>query len=269
MNMINTLEVRKVHHHIVIYIEDKPPVLTMSVDGCHHYRRHCELKAPCCNTFYVCRKCHDDAKGNHHLIDRFAVREMRCLYCHTEQAISNQCVVCEKQMAHYYCDICHLFDDDRDKVFWHCVSCGFCRFVRGTEQHEHCEQCHSCMPLGHDTHVNMDTNCPICLESLSHGPDTITQPGPCDHLLHEKCYLEYISQGHYSCPLCARTFATCDMTQRWSLYDHEIATQPMPDEYRDIPVSFKCNDCRTIEKTTLNLIGYKCSVCRGYNTLTV
>ena len=237
------------------------------MDGCQHYRRHCELKAPCCGTFHVCRKCHDESMG--HLIDRFSVTEMRCLYCHTEQPVSNRCVKCEQVMARYYCEICHLFDDDKDKEFWHCHSCGFCRFVRGNEQHQHCTQCRTCMPLGHDRHIDMSANCPVCLESFSSGCDACIIPGPCDHPIHEKCYVSYISRGNYTCPICTRTYATLDMTQRWSLMDHEIQLQPMPDIYKEMAVTFQCNDCNSQEKSTMNLIGYKCSQCKGYNTVVV
>lgn len=243
----------------------------MQTNGCSHYRRNCELLAPCCNTFYTCRKCHDETIGEDHVMDRYKVTTMRCLYCKTVQPVSNECVQCEKEMANYYCDICHFYDDDdKEKYLWHCEECGYCRNIMvGVEKYTHCSECNVCMPVGHTIHINMDTNCPICMEKMNRGYDRCLLPGPCQHTLHEKCYLEYRSHGKYSCPVCSKTFATLDMTSYWAIYDREIISQPMPETYKDIPVIFLCNDCNIKESTTLNLIGYKCRQCVGYNTVAV
>ncbi len=33
-------------------------------------------------------------------------------------------------MARYYCNICHLFDDEPGRDIYHCPFCNFCRQVR-------------------------------------------------------------------------------------------------------------------------------------------
>ncbi len=240
----------------------------MQDHGCVHYKRHCEIKAPCCNTFHVCRKCHDSAVSDGHEMDRYIVKEMRCLFCLTEQPISNQCIQCQSLMANYYCDICHFFDDNREKDIWHCGSCGLCRAVMKNEKRlEHCFSCHSCMPSEHTVHIDVDNNCAICMESTLKGYKPCILPGPCEHILHDQCYNEYRKQGKYKCPTCSKTYATVNAASIWALYDREIQLQPMPEEYKDIQVSFLCNDCNVKEISTLNLIGYKCSQCGGYNTV--
>jgi uncharacterized CHY-type Zn-finger protein len=32
--------------------------------GCSHYKRGCTLKAKCCEQFWGCRKCHDEASDD-------------------------------------------------------------------------------------------------------------------------------------------------------------------------------------------------------------
>ena len=236
-------------------------------DGCQHYRRHCELKAPCCNEFYTCRKCHDhDVPG--HTMDRFNVSEMRCLYCMTTQSVSNECVVCHRQMAHYYCEVCHLFNDDTTQSIIHCVHCGVCMKSRGpdNEPFEHCFQCNNCLPVGHTVHYDFTTVCPICQEHMVGSP--IILPG-CGHAMHQECERLYIEAGNYKCPLCMVVLDYLDMSPVWSDMDNAIRNQPMPVEYADVTVSFQCNDCHTRHSAPINFIGYKCPQCGGYNTAKV
>jgi len=94
-------------------------------------------------------------------------------------------------------------------------------------------------------------------------------PGPCGHSLHKKCYDVYRSHGNYKCPVCAKTYATINTTLIWAHYDAQIEAQPMPDEYKEMPITFLCNDCNIKTDATLNLIGYKCPHCSGYNTVSV
>jgi hypothetical protein len=89
---------------------------------CNHYDRKCTLIAPCCNTAFGCRICHDDCpqlppkiqpkpkasksryhrsaslpssftsmaasqpEDTHHTIDRFAIKEVICRECFTRQS---------------------------------------------------------------------------------------------------------------------------------------------------------------------------------------
>ena len=56
--------------------------------GCTHYRRRCQKKCNECNEFFTCRVCHDESKYHNeldylksHKMDRFKVKEIRCLNC--------------------------------------------------------------------------------------------------------------------------------------------------------------------------------------------
>lgn len=243
------------------------------LDGCGHYKRFCQVKAPCCDEYYVCRKCHDEA--NDHIMDSLIVTEMKCLLCNTEQTVSNKCInpMCATQMGNYYCDICHLFENRINIKLWHCHDCGIC--VRPIDSCPdtiiaHCFECNGCDNVNHTTHINRDNNCPVCLESLKISDLVVIKPGQCTHLMHEVCYREYRSHGNYNCPVCSKTFSFTNVDILWATIDREILLQPMPEGFKDLPpVTFLCNDCNTKEQATLNLIGYKCSQCGGYNTVKV
>ncbi|PON61053.1 43kDa postsynaptic protein [Parasponia andersonii] len=134
--------------------------------GCKHYKRNCKLVAPCCNQLYNCLRCHDDMAG--HLIDRKSVTEMMCMQCLKIQPIGPTCSTasCSKfSMARYFCRICKIFDDERDKCF-------------------------------------MD-NCPICHEDIftSSLPVKALQ---CGHLMHSKCFEDYTCTN-YTCPICCKS----------------------------------------------------------------
>lgn len=40
------------------------------IDRCSHYRRRCQIRAPCCDEIFDCRHCHNEAK----VIDSHPVR---------------------------------------------------------------------------------------------------------------------------------------------------------------------------------------------------
>lgn len=88
------------------------------VYGCKHYKRKCSLVAPCCNKVVACRFCHDETSD--HQMDRYAVKCMVCNLCGREQDVAGSCAHCGEQMARYYCDICHLFDDEEERSIYHC-----------------------------------------------------------------------------------------------------------------------------------------------------
>jgi hypothetical protein len=67
------------------------PILPASEtnSACVHYERNCNLVAPCCNTAYGCRICHDElCPPGHPPMNRFMVREVMCKSCNTRQAAS-------------------------------------------------------------------------------------------------------------------------------------------------------------------------------------
>lgn len=128
------------------------PRVIIQTHGCTHYRRHCQIKAPCCGQFFSCRHCHDEEITGHR-INRFEIKEMQCSYCSTVQPISNKCIACDKEMAHYFCDICHLFDDDSEKNLWHCMHCGYCIKTPVNKSYAHCFECNTCRDKDHIEYV--------------------------------------------------------------------------------------------------------------------
>lgn len=239
-----------------------------NVYGCIHYIKNCKIKAPCCNEYFTCRRCHDDNKVNDHKINRCMITEMVCFYCFTSQSISNECIHCKKQMANYYCNVCKFFDGDTNKKIWHCDKCNVCRGLGGNNhnvKHEHCDLCNTCMDVNHTYHSNINCNCSICNENLSNSIKTVISPEPCHHIIHADCFEEYIRKGNYKCPVCSKTYSLLDMTNYWHIIDNEIEEHPMPEEYQ-YDVEFLCNDCNIKDMGPFNIFGYKCKKCHGYNT---
>ncbi|KAL0312022.1 UNVERIFIED_CONTAM: putative E3 ubiquitin-protein ligase RZFP34 [Sesamum radiatum] len=90
--------------------------------GCSHYRRRCQIRAPCCNEIFDCRHCHNEAKNNicvdqklRHDVPRHLIEKVICSLCDTEQEVQQVCTNCGVCMGRYYCAICKLFDDDVSK----------------------------------------------------------------------------------------------------------------------------------------------------------
>ncbi|KAH3760721.1 RING finger and CHY zinc finger domain-containing protein 1 [Pelomyxa schiedti] len=83
--------------------------------GCRHYRRNCELLAPCCGNWVSCRFCHNEGVADGTMMtragrscgveemDRRAVKRVRCLLCRTEQPPTRTCQSCSNDFACYWC----------------------------------------------------------------------------------------------------------------------------------------------------------------------
>ncbi|KAL8570633.1 hypothetical protein ACOMHN_039070 [Nucella lapillus] len=235
--------------------------------GCKHYRRNCALIAPCCNTQYVCRVCHDEKEGTHEL-NRKNVSRIVCLKCKTEQDIRQFCKQesCGIEFGKYFCETCRLYDNE-DKKQFHCKGCGLCR-VGGEENFFHCDKCDLCLSINlKDNHkcvekVSHDM-CPVCLEDL-HTSRLALHISPCGHILHRQCYTECLKKGHYTCPSCNESMI--DMEDVWKEVDDEVQSVDMPEEYRDIEVDIICRDCHQGSKTKFHVLGLKCQHCGSYNT---
>ncbi|KAK1892926.1 RING finger and CHY zinc finger domain containing protein 1 [Dissostichus eleginoides] len=204
--------------------------------GCEHYVRSCLLKAPCCGKLYVCRLCHD-AEENHEM-DRFKVREVQCSECQTVQEAQQTCQQCNVNFGEYYCDICHLFDKNKEQ--YHCQPCGICRIGPREKQ-----------------------NCPVCMEDI-HTSRIGAHVLPCGHLLHKTCFDDMVRTGAYRCPLCMHS--ACSMEYHWKQIDKEISLSPMPTEYQGATVKILCNDCQTHCTVPFHVLGMKCTGCGSYNT---
>ena len=89
-----------------------PRVVVMAsaeVLGCSHYQRKFKVIAPCCDTAYSCRFCHDEAEG--HTVERRTVREVECLVCHLRQEVGPHCQATDCLTvfgAAYFCSVCKL-----------------------------------------------------------------------------------------------------------------------------------------------------------------
>jgi len=238
--------------------------------GCKHYKKNCKVKAPCCQKFFTCRRCHDEAVMDHK-INRYEIETMMCMICFTTQEVSQTCTNCHKVMAQYYCNTCKFFDDDADKCIWHCDKCGLCR-VGAKENFYHCDTCHMCVSAstkGHTRHIEraFEANCPICGEYMQTSTTPSFQPDPCQHAIHSKCYKKYLREGNFSCPICSRTYRDLEnnMKQHWQMISETINGVPMPSEYKDWKVEILCNDCNIKSECAYHMLGHACSKCGSFN----
>lgn len=123
----------------------------MQVFGCEHYKRNVKLQCSTCNKWYTCRLCHDAAED--HTLPRRETKNMLCMICGTAQRAAEICTNCTGRAANYYCDICHLWEDDPNRSIYHCNDCGICRVGVG---------------LGKDFfHCKVSPHSPIASQSLT------------------------------------------------------------------------------------------------------
>jgi RING finger and CHY zinc finger domain-containing protein 1 len=236
--------------------------------SCQHYNRGCYLLFPCCNEYYPCRFCHNEATTTHtldpekiHEADRKAVVRMKCKFCLEEQDISGICSKCSKIMGNYFCQICKLLDLD-DKGQFHCDACGICR-QGGRENFEHCDACGICFSAQkHQCMVKLDGACPICCIDMFDS----TIPSirvKCGHWMHGECFESYIEHD-YRCPVCAKSLVESHAIDHF--IEHRISTTPMPDEFRDRDVRILCNQCNAKHTVKYHFYGHRCLTCLSYNT---
>jgi hypothetical protein len=61
---------------------------------------------------------------------------------------AGSCGSCSAKLASYYCNICHLWDDEPGRAIYHCPFCNVCRRGQGLGvDFFHCMQCNACMSL--------------------------------------------------------------------------------------------------------------------------
>ncbi len=190
--------------------------------GCRHYSRGCQLRSPCCNLFFWCRHCHNEAMDTGdpkkaHQLDRFAVKRVRCGKCDLEQRVQQNCEDCGHLFGQYFCPICKFFDDDLSKGVFHCDGCGICR-VGGRENFFHCSACGCCYAVqlrsNHKCIAGaMHHNCPVCLENLFHSTSQV-RVLRCGHTLHKKCLEQLLRRPTTvrTCPLCSKTIVDHQLT---------------------------------------------------------
>jgi len=234
--------------------------------GCIHYQRGCMIRGVCCDSFYTCRLCHDDKEQ--HQIDRYTIDTMYCMYCETIQDIGQLCNHCNVSMSKYYCDICHLFNDNDAISIYHCDKCGICRLGKGLDiDYIHCDICNC--DIGIDLYSNhkciegiLDSNCPICNEYMFTSRKTVTFLR-CGHSIHSSCLKRY-AQVNTQCPLCLKSI--CDMSGHYRRLDTYVQSIVMPEEYSTVTANILCNDCLHKGKTPYRFMYHKCESCGSFNT---
>jgi RING finger/CHY zinc finger protein 1 len=183
---------------------------------CTHYRRWLFPIHPDTGVVYPCRLCHDTAAASDvPAFPRHRVKGMVCAFCSCAQRVGTTCGNPDCTAYHkahaYYCDTCHLWDDDRYKMIYHCAACGICR-IGHSETYTHCFKCNMCVPRNSPTrppHVCWgrlhDTLCPICyMECDAHSQDPVSFLA-CGHVLHTECFQSMcLNTGHFQlkCPTC-------------------------------------------------------------------
>ncbi|KAF4977701.1 hypothetical protein FZEAL_5795 [Fusarium zealandicum] len=235
--------------------------------GCQHYERNVKLQCFTCKKWYTCRFCHD-ANEDHNLV-RSETRNMLCMICATPQKASDMCVHCGEISAHYYCNICKLWENRQNKPIYHCNDCGICRRGMGLgKDFFHCKTCRACISTSIESshkciERSTDCDCPICGEYLFTSPKPVVFMG-CGHSIHKRCYEQHVRVS-YKCPICNKSLT--NMESQFRNLDVAIQSQPMPPEFRDTTAVILCNDCSGRSTVRYHWLGLKCSICRSYNTV--
>ncbi|PNT16120.1 hypothetical protein POPTR_010G122200v4 [Populus trichocarpa] len=234
--------------------------------GCEHYKRNCKLRATCCGKLFACRFCHD--KVSDHSMDRKATSEMMCMRCLKIQPVGPVCtsISCGGfSMAKYYCSICKFFDDER--AVYHCPFCNLCRVGTGLgADFFHCMKCNCCLAMKLADHKcrekGLETNCPICCDDMFTSSASV-KALPCGHFMHSTCFQAYTC-SHYICPICSKSLG--DMSVYFGMLDALLASEELPEEYRDRCQDILCNDCDKKGTAPFHWLYHKCRFCGSYNT---
>lgn len=236
------------------------------VFGCKHYKRNCKVRASCCGKLFTCRFCHDEVSD--HSMDRKATSEMMCMRCLKIQPVGPVCGTASCGgflMAKYYCNICKFFDDER--TVYHCPSCNLCRVGKGLGiDFFHCMTCNCCLGMKLLDHKcrekGLEINCPICCDFLFTSSATV-RALPCGHYMHSACFQAYTC-SHYICPICSKSLG--DMAVYFGMLDALLASEELPEEYRDRCQDILCNDCDKKGTAPFHWLYHKCGCCGSYNT---
>lgn len=212
---------------------------------------------------------YDDEEENHHLIDRFAIREVICRECFTRQSSkTNHCKACGIPFGEYHCNICNLWMTSSESPY-HCTECGFCR-VGGRDNFRHCRDCGMCIDtLLFDNHNckagKYNSNCPVCQEDLFSSRQA-SHEMPCGHAIHWHCFKE-LTSFDTRCPVCKKTAETPEqMASTWSALAMGIALQPVPPDLARA-VNIICNDCEQRDyERRWHFLGVRCMNCLSFNT---
>jgi RING finger/CHY zinc finger protein 1 len=218
--------------------------------------------------------CHD-ATITEHSLDRFSVDTVKCIKCQTVQPPNGKCIQenCKNIFGEYYCDICHLFENNKDKEIYHCIDCGICR-VGKKENYRHCIKCNHCIHMdsaeNHKCFAGTWNDCPICIDTLKDS----TRPLfllPCGHGTHTECMNKYLLSD-YRCPICKKSIGNMDHV--WERIKNSLEglrgnvnIQLLSTDGQVLTKNCICNDCGEnyeIEKNVFNM--YSCPKCFSFNS---
>ncbi|KAK1265541.1 hypothetical protein QJS04_geneDACA021306 [Acorus gramineus] len=192
--------------------------------GCHHYRRRCRIRAPCCNEIFDCRHCHNEAK------------ELDC--CHT--LLIEACITAGSLASDY---LTHTLLTPMSPVVALLGGGGsYVLSVAPSRRHrknstiamgvEFAGCCYSVLLKNSHSCVEraMHHDCPVCFEYLFESTNDVSVL-PCGHTIHVKCLKEMQQHLQYACPLCSKS--VCDMSKVWEMMDMEVAATPIPEVYQN------------------------------------
>lgn len=238
-----------------------------TIFGCKHYPRGCQIKAACCNKWFVCRLCHDDVETTHK-IDRFATEQMYCMHCSEIQPIGQECSSCGETLGKYYCDVCKFHDNTRGKDIFHCPHCGICRVGKGLGvDFEHCHGCNACLSVERMAqHAcierTLESNCPICNDEMFASRKSCTFM-PCGHAIHSTCLNSYL-HSNFTCPICMKSIV--EMDEYYERLEDFVNTIEIPSEYIGYVAHILCNDCLHKSHSKYHFYHHRCSGCNSFNT---
>ena len=159
---------------------------------CSHYTRGCKMSAPCCDSFYACRRCHDEQES--HVLDRKAVDRVQCNECDTVgEPGSDKCSKCGHVFGVYHCATCNFYELDATKKFFHCAQCQGCK-VGEAADFVHCSTCGTCVSALEPhkcVERALESSCPVCSEWLANSTQKVMLLPICGHPMHVSCYDSY------------------------------------------------------------------------------
>ena len=235
-------------------------VLSQHYKSCPHNLTKHKIYAKCCQRYYECKRCHSDKCQKELIIDH-----IKCISCGTEQKCSEKCVKCEIRFADYYCSICEKWSSS-EMTISHCKKCNTC--LESKYGLFHCDACNICVPIkSKETHKCYGMNeCVICMEKID--LTSVNSHLNCGHILHSKCYMEYIEKCCNSlifiCPICKKTGFAKEITT--SILDKSVSKFHTGRSIHNQFEKIKCNDCSLDSKTIYHPIYHKCGHCSSYNT---
>ncbi|KAK1297850.1 hypothetical protein QJS10_CPB14g00379 [Acorus calamus] len=85
---------------------------------------------------------------------------------------------------------------------------------------------------------------------------------------HAFCLLSGIyTCSHYACPICSKSLG--DMAVYFGMLDAQLATEVLPEEYRDCCQDILFNNCEKKGIARFHWLYNKCGSCGSYNTLVI